>query len=344
MSAVDLAQRTWWLVPMLMVVATEYKFRRRSINDALSGAVDPFIAVELGIYGMIGVWAALKLGPRTPKLNGLLVLMWGYILTTAVSSLYSTFPLLALARGVQIIIIGLVMQLLAQDGTLRMFDRLLHAWVVLITISIGVGLVYVAPVTGPQEGRFTWLSVHSVSAGSILAISVCVVFGMWLRAGSPGLPWTRNTYGLLFIVQLVALLMTRTRGSIGAAIIALGLMAWLWSTNRMKSQLVTSVAVGAGAFMFAFGGPILSFLLRTESTQSITTLNRRTEIWSLAWESFLDNPLQGLGFASARGVFYDDTGLGGAHNALINVMIDGCLLYTSPSPRDRTRSLMPSSA
>ena len=27
-----------------------------------------------------------------------------------------------------------------------------------------------------------------------------------------------------------------------------------------------------------------------------------------------------------------------------NVMLDGCLLYTSPSPRDRTRSRMPSSA
>ena len=29
---------------------------------------------------------------------------------------------------------------------------------------------------------------------------------------------------------------------------------------------------------------------------------------------------------------------------LVDMMIEACLLYTSPSPRDRTRSRMPSSA
>ena len=33
----------------------------------------------------------------------------------------------------------------------------------------------------------------------------------------------------------------------------------------------------------------------------------------------------------------------GSQDALI-VKVEGCLLYTSPSPRDRTRSRMPSSA
>ena len=34
----------------------------------------------------------------------------------------------------------------------------------------------------------------------------------------------------------------------------------------------------------------------------------------------------------------------GENGALSYSMLDGCLLYTSPSPRDRTRSRMPSSA
>ena len=37
-------------------------------------------------------------------------------------------------------------------------------------------------------------------------------------------------------------------------------------------------------------------------------------------------------------------GIGSLSLALIVVPIIGCLLYTSPSPRDRTRSRMPSSA
>ena len=32
------------------------------------------------------------------------------------------------------------------------------------------------------------------------------------------------------------------------------------------------------------------------------------------------------------------------NNIFTQAMIDNCLLYTSPSPRDRTRSRMPSSA
>ena len=33
-----------------------------------------------------------------------------------------------------------------------------------------------------------------------------------------------------------------------------------------------------------------------------------------------------------------------ADGVIANALVDGCLLYTSPSPRDRTRSRMPSSA
>ena len=34
----------------------------------------------------------------------------------------------------------------------------------------------------------------------------------------------------------------------------------------------------------------------------------------------------------------------GGHNAGHTIKVDGCLLYTSPSPRDTTASRMPSSA
>ena len=33
-----------------------------------------------------------------------------------------------------------------------------------------------------------------------------------------------------------------------------------------------------------------------------------------------------------------------AHSEIVGMLPEGCLLYTSPSPRDRTRSRMPSSA
>ena len=318
--------RFLWALPLLLIVATEYKFRRRSIDDALGGSIDVVIALELAVYGLVGAWSAYRLAPTRPRLTPLTVVMWGYVLTTAVSAIYSAFPLLALARSVQLVIIATVIHVIATDGTLDTLRRFVHAWIVLMSVSILIGLAYVFPTTNAQKGRFTWLSVHSVSAGSMLAISVTIVFGLWMVTGQRHarlpLPWPRWVYGTLLVFQSVFLLATRTRGSIGGALIGVAIVAWVLSGQKAKPQLVLGSFVTGGALLLAFGGTILEFLTRGESAEKIGTFNRRTEIWTLAWEAFLDHPLQGLGFTSAKGVFFDETGLGGAHNAVINVMID----------------------
>ncbi|HSL74330.1 MAG TPA: O-antigen ligase family protein [Ilumatobacteraceae bacterium] len=319
---IDWNRELLWLAPLVLIVATEFKIRRRSIDDLLTGSIDPMIAFELATYALIGIWALWRILPDPPRLTTLTVIMWGYMLTTAVSAIYSEFPMLALARAVQLIVIGVVIQLLAGEAGLTTFSRLLHGWIVLLSGSILVGLAYVAPTTGPQEGRFTWLSVHSVSAGSMLALSVPVLFGLMLSATRRRLPWPAWAYGSLFVVHVVFLLLTRTRGSIGGALVAIAVMAWLASGRRMKPELVLGSLVAGGALALAFGRPVLEFLTRGETADQIGTFNRRTEIWSLAWDAFVERPLFGLGFNSAKGVFFDETGLGGAHNAAINVMID----------------------
>ena len=318
----DLRRDLLWIVPLVLIVATEYKVRRRSIDDALTGRIDPMIAAELGIYALVGIWALWRLVPLRPRVHPLMMVMWGYVLTTAASAVYSEFPLLALARAVELVIIACVVQLVAAEGDFTTIRRLLHGWVALISASILVGLAYVAPTTGPQEGRFTWLSVHSVTTGSMFATTVPILFGLWAAAGRRSLPWPRWVYGTLFMAHLVFLLLTRTRGSIGGALAAVAVMAWLLSGVRMKPELVLGSLVAGGALALAFGRPVLEFLTRGETADQLGTFNRRTEIWSLAWRSFLDHPVFGLGFNSAKGVFFDETGLGGAHNSVINVMID----------------------
>ena len=319
---VDWGRELLWIAPLVVIVAIEFKFRRRSIDDALAGSIDLMIALELLALALVGTWSLWRLVPSKPQIEPLMMLMWGYILTTAASALYSAFPMLALARAVELIIIGTVIQLISSQGTFGTINRLLHGWVALISLSIVAGLAYVAPTTGPQEGRFTWLSVHSVTAGSMLAVSVPILFGLWLAAGRRPLPWPRWIYGGLLVLHVVFLLLTRTRGSIGGALVALAVMAWLSSGRRARPELVLSSLIAGGAFSLAFGRQILEFLTRGETVDQIGTFNRRTEIWALAWESFLERPFFGLGFNSAKGVFFDETGLGGAHNSVINVMID----------------------
>lgn len=74
------------------------------------------------------------------------------------------------------------------------------------------------------------------------------------------------------------------------------------------------------------GGPIVQFYLRNEDAEKLASFNNRTEVWTIAIESFERRPLHGLGLTASRGVFLEDTGLGGAHNAFINVLVDVGLL------------------
>lgn len=311
---------SWWL-PLLLIVATEYKFRRRPNEDSLSGTVDAWIALELGIYALVGVYLLVRL---RPNVRADMIVVWtvGYGFTAAVSAIYAPFPLLALVRAAQMVIIVLAVLRFVDDSDLSTVRRFLHGYIVLVTVSVLIGTVYVAPTTIRQVGRFTWLSTHSVVAGAMLAVSVVVVFGMWLTHRAAALPWARWVYGALTIVHVASLLRTRTRGSIGAAAIAMIAMALMWLRREGKRDLLIGSIISLVAVTFVAGGPILSYLLRDSDLAELATFNRRTEIWSLAFDSFISRPLHGLGLTAARGVFFDETGLGGAHNAFINVVID----------------------
>ena len=107
--------------------------------------------------------------------------------------------------------------------------------------------------------------------------------------------------------------------SIGVAVV---LMALLWLRSEGKRDLLIGSVVGVVAIALAFGPTIVAYVLRDNDVAQLATFNRRTEIWTLAWQSFLTHPVQGRGFTAARGVFFEQTKLGGAHNAYINVIVD----------------------
>lgn len=310
----------WWL-PLLLLVATEYKFRRRTNGDSLSGSLDLWIAAELAVYGAVGVYLLVRWKPRLRR-HVVVIWMTGYALSTAVSAIYAPFPVLAASRSVQLVILLATVLYWLESADLGLVERFVHAYVVLITVSILIGMAYVAPTTVRQVGRFTWFYTHSVIAGLMLAISCTLLFTMWLTQRMAELPWSRRVYFGVLVFNVVALLRTETRGSIGAAAVAFLFIAALWLGNQGRRRLMIGLSSFVVLVALAGSGPVLRFLSRGEDAAQIGTFNRRTEIWSLAWESFLHRPIQGLGFTAARGVFFDETGLGGAHNAFVNVIVD----------------------
>jgi exopolysaccharide production protein ExoQ len=84
---------------------------------------------------------------------------------------------------------------------------------------------------------------------------------------------------------------------------------------------VTSL-VAVSAVALTVGGPIVTYYLRNEDAAKLASFNNRTEVWTIAIAAFERRPLHGLGLTASRGVFLQETGLGGAHNAYINVLVD----------------------
>ena len=97
----------------------------------------------------------------------------------------------------------------------------------------------------------------------------------------------------------------------------------------------------------------MGYLKQTEPKENITDvlkliIGRSSHVWkdlkpsSVSKESFLSQtlPSKDVVKGNGDGVLNDKVML--LHDD--HPLLEGCLLYTSPSPRDRTRSRMPSSA
>jgi O-antigen ligase len=320
-------RKLWPVVlPLAMIVSTEYKVRFRPLGQALSGALDLTIFIELGVYGLAGAFVVYYFArpPRVRQIEPVLFALWAYTGVTVLSALYSVYPLQAMARAVQLLVIAAVAQAIASRGTRADMYRLGQAYIVLIAVSVVHGFIWKFPAFSYlQAGRFRWLAVHPVIAGAMLGIAFTLSVGFTAIRRPSALPllprW--STAGIAGMTG-VALVMTKTRGSIFGGLVAALIIGLLSRPRSRRGHAIVGFTAFAAMIVIAAGTVILQYLQRGEDTQDLETLSNRTVLWSVAWRDFLERPLFGYGFTASRGIFYDEVGLGGAHNAAINVMID----------------------
>ena len=91
------------LIALAFMIASEYKFRRRSLADSLGGSLDIMVLAEIAVYGVaVLIMAAqhVKWGrPARPSIP--MVVLWVYGGVMAASALYAPFPNLAMVRAGQ---------------------------------------------------------------------------------------------------------------------------------------------------------------------------------------------------------------------------------------------------
>jgi O-antigen ligase len=312
-----------------MMVVSDFEVRRRAPGTALRsgvGGADAAVVAELAVYGLVALFLFFQLAhpPSFRRPVPALTALWAFGVVLVFTVLYAIYPTLAAARGVQLLVTCGLAHAIGVRADRSQLHWLAHAYVVLVTASVGFGLAVPYPRTELQANRFTWLYVHPVMAATYLGLSVVLLLGILLRNRSrtPSPRWPTWIYLILLAVNVGALLATRTRGALAGCLVGCFVVAIVGArrTNRLDIAVLSIiVAVLAGILAME---EIVSFLQRGETSESLRTLTSRTVLWEEAIDRFWDRPLFGYGLTASRGIFFDTVGLGGGHNALINVMVD----------------------
>lgn len=317
----------WWAyaLPLALMLASDYKLRSREVDQSVGGSADLTVLLEIGIYGAAALYLAYRFGLRLPtrRTTGLLFAAWAWAGYAALSSLWSPYKSLGVVRAGELLITVLVAHMVATRARPEDLRRLAHAFIAIVLASVAIGVAHPFPRTSHTEARFNWLYVHPVIAGVYLGIAVLLTVGYLIRWTTPrDRLWHPIVYvGVLGLLS-GALIATQTRGAaLGCAIGLVVLLSTARGPRGRIDVLVLGAAVSAlGAL--AFSDKILAFVSRGETAEKLASLNSRTDLWALAMKAYAESPIFGRGLGASRGLFLEDIGLGGGHNAFINALVD----------------------
>jgi exopolysaccharide production protein ExoQ len=319
----------WWYTigAILVIVGSDYEYRIRDATGATAGGIDTAIMLELVTYG-IGLGLLLSRRQHPPRIvrlppHVLLCCFWaGLMLLSVVYAIYAQYALVR--AGQSAVVVAMVLQA-ATNGGRAHFHRFAHAYLVLIAVSIGYGVVRPStPLNRLQEGRFTWLAIHPTLAGVLTGLAAVIALGYVISSDEPrpGPTWPRWLYVALFVLSLGGMFAVHTRGAVLGATVGLVLLLVMYLRRRGRSALALYGLVGVGVAALAATDLVVAYFVRGEDPSKITTLNSRTDIWAVAGAAVEQQPVWGYGIGATKGLFLDELGVGGGHNAVVNVVVE----------------------
>lgn len=320
-------RHAWPVAAVLaLVVVSDFPFRLREQDKAVSGSADPFVLLEIAVYALIalGLFAQCRPRPRLVRPDRLTLAAYALAVVLAATALYSPYPALAMVRAGQVLVVLALFRTIARHGDAGDPHRIAHGYVALLAAAVVFGVLVPFPRLPRQEERFTWLHVHPVQAGEMLAIAVVVLAGYVVAHRLPrhGPRWPMPAYLVLLGICAVGLLATRTRGAVIGAAVGVAVLLWVRWRGAAKLEVIAVGSVFVALIAVSGLDLLEQYFARGESADRLATLNARTDLWALALERFAERPLYGHGLAASRGLFLETIGLGGGHNALVNLLVD----------------------
>jgi O-antigen ligase len=330
----------------LLVLIAGTKFRDRDAWASLDGSVDLQIAMELGIYGLVGVAALVVCAARhrswrKPQFTE--IMLFGYVSLAACSTLWSVAPAVTLVRAAESLTLALLAIAAARE--LSPSDALRTACSALIRyvlVCSAIALLFSRTVVFENPDpiiQFTWFAVHPITAASLLGIAALAVLHQRLFSSDGSAPKYFGVPASLIVPVLLALqLMTRARGPMGALLAAGGVL--LLKAVRLPMRL--SIAIGSALAAVAIGGVVFlnstntslwpdstrpgtvaAFVLREQTPADFFAFSGRLDLWTDLVPLAAKRPLFGYGYQASRALTLGAaTWAGHAHNAALQTQLD----------------------
>ncbi|MGF7237755.1 MAG: O-antigen ligase family protein [Frankia sp.] len=314
-----------WIVLPLML-ASDYKARLRDQQASVGGRPDVIVLLEIVVYATVAVLLVLTVAraPAGRRRPTLINLAWVFGAYFAAAGLWSPYRHLALIRGAQLLLTVAVAQAVARYARRDQLHGLAHAFVAVVWGSAVFGLLVPFPPVSPQSrGRFTWLYVHPVTSGLYLGAATVITLVYLIGSGRRHRVWPAPVYPVALAVVGAGLRAPRTRGARGAAVVGCVMVGVAGVGRARRADLLATVGVAVAIGVLTALPVVTRYFARGESAAQLTSINARTNLWHLAFEAFSEKPLVGWGLTASRGIFFAQTGLGGSHDAFVDVAVDG---------------------
>ncbi len=286
------AEHTWLMSRLDMFSVT-------SDEMAISAAVGSWLRrLAFMSIAIFGIYCIFRSSGKRLRFDGLLAfLVLSYLAWCLASVLWSTEPPITIRRLAALVFcclgaLGISRQLGARD--LCVLGMFIATAYIILGVCAEISLGTFQPFS--SEYRFSG-TVHPNTQGTYCALLCMGAACLASRSTHP-----KRLMIFLFLVGVTFLLLTRSRTSCGALVIALGV---LWSmTLARRVKLLAAVAIGSaisigGVVMLLAGMNVeekLSGTLLLGRQEDARSLSGRVPLWTELTASIEERPLLGYGY------------------------------------------------
>jgi hypothetical protein len=310
----------WYHWLWFIILISGQVFRKRVASEGMNAPVDSAAAFRIVLVGGVGLVLLCTLFLRrhawlTSAFRGIVGGVMLFDLVAMISCLWSVYWLWtfykAVEYGVDICLLALVIYLCRNSLDWKRFAD--WNWIIygILLLNVWFGCVWDPNDALNKGGEYgvegigglgVWLYgvFPDVSSNQLGEYAACIAAVALCRL----LPINRRRehvswWTTVFIFGFVTVIFSQTRSALGGLAIAVFLI-YLFSGRVLQGASIVFAGL-VGTFTLGFGGVILDYLKRGQSSSQLSTLSSRVEWWQAALGKFSNYSLTGMGmWAAAR--------------------------------------------